>query len=43
MRVSFTAGLTAWRQGEAVRDALAPTDHAIYEARASGCDRLIEK
>ncbi|MCU0967005.1 MAG: diguanylate cyclase [Burkholderiaceae bacterium] len=43
MRVSFSAGLTAWRPGEALRDALARADHALYEAKATGRDRLVEK
>jgi len=43
MRVSFSAGLTAWRSGEALRDALARADMALYEAKASGRDRLVEK
>jgi diguanylate cyclase len=43
MRVSFSAGLTAWRPGEPLRDALARADHALYEAKASGRDRLIER
>jgi diguanylate cyclase (GGDEF)-like protein len=43
MRVSFSAGLTAWRGGEPLRDALARADHALYEAKASGRDRLVEK
>jgi diguanylate cyclase (GGDEF)-like protein len=43
MRVSFSAGLTAWRGGESLRDALARADHALYAAKASGRDRLIEK
>ena len=43
MRVSFSAGLTAWRQGEPMRDALARADHALYEAKASGRDRLVER
>lgn len=43
MRVSFSAGLTTWRHGEALRDALARADHALYEAKASGRDRLVEK
>jgi diguanylate cyclase (GGDEF)-like protein len=43
MRVSFSAGLTHWRPGEALRDALARADHALYEAKASGRDRLVEK
>ncbi len=43
MRVSFSAGLTTWRVGEPLRDALARADHALYEAKASGRDRLVEK
>lgn len=42
MRVSFSAGLTAWRPGEPLRDALARADHALYEAKATGRDRLVE-
>ena len=42
LRVSFSAGLTAWRPGEPLRDALARADHALYEAKASGRDRLVE-
>ena len=43
LRVSFSAGLTAWRPGETLRDALARADHALYEAKASGRDRLVER
>jgi diguanylate cyclase (GGDEF)-like protein len=43
MRVSFSAGLTAWRSDEPLRDALARADRALYEAKASGRDRLIER
>ena len=43
MRVSFSAGLTAWRLGESLREALMRADHALYEAKASGRDRLIER
>jgi diguanylate cyclase (GGDEF)-like protein len=43
MRVSFSAGLTAWRVGEPLREALARADNALYEAKASGRDRLVEK
>jgi diguanylate cyclase (GGDEF)-like protein len=43
MRVSFSAGLTTWRAGEPLRDALARADHALYQAKASGRDRLVEK
>jgi diguanylate cyclase (GGDEF)-like protein len=43
LRVSFSAGLTAWRLDEPLRDALARADGALYEAKASGRDRLVEK
>ena len=43
LRVSFSAGLTAWRPGEPLRDALARADRALYQAKASGRDRLVEK
>ncbi len=43
MRVSFSAGLTDWRLGESLREALARADSALYEAKASGRDRLVEK
>jgi diguanylate cyclase len=43
MRVSFSAGLTPWRLGEPLGDALARADSALYEAKASGRDRLIER
>jgi diguanylate cyclase (GGDEF)-like protein len=43
VRVSFSAGLTAWRIGEPLRDALARADQALYEAKASGRDRLVER
>ncbi len=43
LRVTFSAGLTAWRAGESMRDALARADSALYEAKASGRDQLVEK
>ena len=43
LRVSFSAGLTAWRPDEPLREALARADHALYEARAGGRDRLVER
>lgn len=42
LRVSFSAGLTAWRPGESMRDALARADTALYQAKADGRDRLVE-
>jgi len=43
LRVSFSAGLTRWLPGEALRDALARADQALYEAKAAGRDRLVER
>lgn len=43
LRVSFSAGLTAWRGSEALRDALARADLALYEAKALGRNRLVER
>ena len=43
LRVSFSAGLTAWRPNESMREALARADAALYEAKAKGRDRLIER
>ncbi len=42
LRVSFSAGLTAWRTGENLGDALARADAALYRAKAEGRDRLVE-
>ena len=42
MRVTFSAGLTAWRPGDSLRDALARADSALYQAKAEGRDRLVE-
>jgi diguanylate cyclase (GGDEF)-like protein len=43
LRVTFSGGLTAWRPGEPLRDALVRADAALYEAKASGRDRLVER
>ena len=43
LRVSFSAGLTVWRPGEPLRDALARADRALYEAKAAGRARLVER
>jgi diguanylate cyclase (GGDEF)-like protein len=43
LRVTFSAGLTAWRPGESMRQALARADRALYEAKAAGRDRLVER
>jgi diguanylate cyclase len=43
LRVSFSAGLTAWHPGEPLCDALARADAALYEAKARGRDRLVEQ
>ena len=43
LRVSFSAGLTVWRPGEALRDALARADRALYDAKAAGRDRLVQR
>jgi diguanylate cyclase (GGDEF)-like protein len=42
MRVTFSAGLTAWRPADSLRDALARADCALYQAKAAGRDRLVE-
>jgi len=43
LRVSFSAGLTQWQAGEALRDALARADHALYAAKSAGRDCLVER
>lgn len=42
LRVSFSAGLTAWRLDEPLRDALARADRALYQAKAQGRDRVVQ-
>ena len=43
LRVSFSAGLTAWGPDEPLRDALQRADHALYQAKAAGRDRLVHR
>jgi len=37
--VTFSAGVTAWRPGEAVDSALARADEGLYEAKRTGKNR----
>jgi len=37
--VTFSAGVTAWRQGEALQGALERADEALYEAKRTGKNR----
>ena len=37
--VTFSAGVTAWRQGEALEPALERADEALYEAKRTGKNR----
>jgi diguanylate cyclase len=37
--VTFSAGVTAWRQGEALQAALERADEALYEAKRTGKNR----
>jgi diguanylate cyclase len=37
--VTFSAGVTAWRQGEALQPALERADEALYEAKRTGKNR----
>ena len=37
--VTFSAGVTAWRPGETLTDALARADEALYDAKRSGKNR----
>lgn len=41
-RVSFSAGLTAWRAGEAIAEAVNRADKALYTAKAEGRNRSVE-
>ena len=37
--VTFSAGVTAWRPGEAVEASLARADEGLYEAKRTGKNR----
>ena len=37
--VTFSAGVTAWRPGEALEAALERADEALYEAKRTGKNR----
>ena len=37
--VTFSAGVTAWRAGEALQPALERADEALYEAKRTGKNR----
>ncbi len=41
LQVTFSGGITAHREGEAIDDAVARADSVLYEARASGRDRVL--
>jgi diguanylate cyclase (GGDEF)-like protein len=42
LRVSFSAGLTSYRKGEAIDVAIERADKALYEAKSGGRNRTIE-
>lgn len=41
-RVSFSAGVTDWRAGETIVEAVNRADRALYAAKAAGRDRSVE-
>lgn len=41
LRVSYSAGITAWRPGESAEQLMARTDQALYRAKAEGRDRAV--
>ena len=41
LRVSFSAGITTYRSGESIDEALARADQALYAAKAQGRNRII--
>lgn len=41
LRISFSAGITAYRSGEAISDAIARADKALYEAKLAGRNRTV--
>ena len=41
LRVSFSAGITSYRPGEAIDDALARADQALYAAKAKGRNCIV--
>ncbi|MES2933569.1 MAG: diguanylate cyclase [Pseudomonadota bacterium] len=41
LRIAFSAGITAYRPGEAMDQTIERADHALYQAKAAGRDQLI--
>ena len=41
LRVSFSAGITTYRPGESIDDALGRADQALYAAKAQGRNRIV--